>query len=76
MTMIEDTRTLEHDVLIEIGTLCSRVRELRISDARGNETAIKALEIESRTKWDELRSLRAGPVNIDAPSGRGGGHYG
>ena len=37
------------------------MRKLRATGAPGNAALIKTLEAESRSKWEELRSLRADP---------------
>lgn len=64
----------EAALLREIGLLSDRVRELRRSD-HNDPAQIKALEGQSRSKWEELRLLRAGPVTIDAASPRRRGLY-
>ena len=59
----------ERRLIDEIGGLADRVRALRrIGGASYDGGQIKALETQSRAKWEELRSLRAGPVNIDPPA--------
>ena len=73
MTAPVDPR--EAQILREIGGLFDRVRELRGSDGRLDGTQIKALEGESRAKWQELRLLRAGPVIADLSSPRRRGLY-
>jgi hypothetical protein len=55
----------EGGLLREIGGLHDRVRALRQSPKR-DSAQIKALEGEARSKWEELRRLRAGPVTADA----------
>ncbi len=59
------SNTVEAGLLREIGGLYDRVRVMRQSPRR-DSIQIKALEGEARTKWEELRRLRAGPVNTDA----------
>lgn len=50
-------------VLQEINGMADWIRALRRADAVGNTTQIKAVEGQLRTKWDELRTLRAGSVS-------------
>lgn len=50
----------QRTVLQEINGMSEHVRVLRRMDAAGNCTQIKAVEGQLRTKWDELRALRAG----------------
>jgi hypothetical protein len=47
------------ELLLEIGVLSDRVRALRARSAAANGMQIKALELQSRLKWAELRALRA-----------------
>lgn len=73
----------ERRLLTEIGGLFDRVRTLRAHDGvraqhvagADNGTQIKALEAQARTKWEELRSLRAGPISRDLPPPNVGGMY-
>ena len=65
----------EAQILREIGGLFDRVRELRRSDGRHDGAQIKALEGQSRVKWEELRLLRAGPAVADLSSPRRRGLY-
>lgn len=73
----------ERQLLTEIGELFDRVRNLRALDrvrtprvsGADNGVKIKELEAEARTKWDELRSLRAGLIPRDVPSPHLGGLY-
>ncbi len=65
----------ERRLLREIGALSDRVRELRRTDGRFDGTQIKALEGQSRVKWEELRLLRAGPTMTDSTSPRRRGLY-
>lgn len=68
MTVAVDPR--ETEILREIGALSDRVRELRRPEGRLDGSQIKALEGQSRSKWEELRLLRAGPVVMDTSSPR------
>jgi hypothetical protein len=55
----------ERQLLDEISGIAARLKTLR-GDARSmNIDLIKALEQQSRTKWNELRLLRAGPSPLD-----------
>jgi hypothetical protein len=62
-------------LLREIGGLSDRVRELRSTGAGRNSTQIKALEVQSRAKWQELRMLRAAPASVDPSMRSPGGRY-
>ena len=73
MTMAIDPR--ETQILREIGVLSDRVRALRRPAGRLDGSQIKALEGQSRSKWEELRLLRAGPVVLDTSSPRRRGLY-
>jgi len=75
--MNEQTATHEREaeILREIGMLFDRVRELRRSDGRYDGAQIKALEGQSRLKWEELRLVRAGPVIAELSSPRRRGLY-
>ena len=55
----------EGGLLREIGGLHDRVRALRQAPHR-DSIQIKALEGEARSKWEELRRLRAEPNAVDA----------
>jgi hypothetical protein len=57
----------EGRLLREIGGISDRVRELRRQGAASHGVQIKALEGESRAKWEELRMQRAGPMNDGPP---------
>lgn len=62
----------EAELLHQVGAISDRIRGLRERNAGEHTAQIKALEAESRVKWEELRSLRAGPVPVvEAPSARG-----
>lgn len=65
----------ETEILREIGELFERVRELRRPAGRLDSAQIKAIEAQSRVKWEELRLLRAGPVVDDHSSPRRRGLY-
>lgn len=75
--MSEQTGAREREIKIlrEIGALSDRVREMRRPEGRHDGTQIKALEAQSRAKWEELRLLRAGPVTSDLTSPRRRGLY-
>lgn len=68
-------REREIGLLREIGAISDRVRELRKPEGRLDGTQIKALEAQSRAKWEELRLLRAGPVTSELTSPRRRGLY-
>lgn len=55
----------EGALLNEIRGLADDVRGLRTTDARINGAEIRSLEERSRAKWEQLRRLRAGPIDID-----------
>ncbi len=65
----------EAQLLREIGAITDRVRAGRRPENRMDGLQIKALEGESRSKWEELRLLRAGPVVMDNSSPRRRGLY-
>ncbi len=65
----------EAEILREIGALFDRVRALRQPAGRLDGVQIKALEGQSRAKWEELRLLRAGPAVADLSSPRRRGLY-
>jgi hypothetical protein len=73
MKIAVDPREIE--ILREIGALSERVRALRRPEGRLDGTQIKALEVQSRSKWEELRLLRAGSVVVDSSSPRRRGLY-
>jgi hypothetical protein len=60
----------EAKLLREVGAISDRIRALRRKDAGLHGAQIKALEAESRLKWEQLRSLRAGPQTGEEPSSR------
>lgn len=65
----------ESELLKEIGALSDRVRGLRAASAAANGPQIKALEAQSRSKWEELRARRATPDGVP-PSTTGRGIWG
>jgi len=65
----------ETRLLAEIEGISRKVRGLRHVAARENAAEIKLLEAKARSKWEELRSLRAGPAAIDVTLPRSRGHY-
>jgi len=69
------TTDRETRLLREIGGLSDRVRDLRARSAAEHGAQIKALEHEARTKWAELRSLRATPGGVP-PTVGGRGSWG
>ncbi len=65
----------EAQLLREIGELSDQIRALRSASAAANGTQIKAVELQSRSKWAELRALRATPTGVP-PSTAGRGTWG
>lgn len=57
----------EQKLLSDIAGIADKVRAMRRPGARYEASEIRALEDQSRTKWQELRMLRAGPVNSEPP---------
>jgi hypothetical protein len=57
----------EAQLLREVGSIYDKVRALRVKDAGRHGPQIKALETESRLKWEQLRALRAGPAMGEMP---------
>ncbi len=55
----------EQKLLSEIRGIADRIRALRGKDGRLNDGQIKTLEEQSRTKWEQVRRLRAGPVDAE-----------
>lgn len=55
----------ERRLITEITNLADRIRALRAPGGR-QDGAITALEAQSRSKWEQLRALRAGPADPDA----------
>lgn len=66
----------ERRLLGEISSLAERVRGLRSANAVRNDAQIKALTAQLRSKWDDMRALRAPSVNGDTYSRGRGGLYG
>jgi hypothetical protein len=52
----------ERLLLAELGTLSDRIRVLRAEHAP-DTIQIRPLEAQAKLKWQELRLLRAGPIN-------------
>lgn len=52
----------ERRLLAELGSLSDRIRTLR-AESDPSTVQIKPLEAQASLKWQELRMLRAGPVN-------------
>jgi hypothetical protein len=59
----------ERRLLDELGVLSDRVRALRAT-GRPDSSEIRPVEAQMSLKWQELRSLRAGPLNEEAPPTR------
>ena len=66
-------RDQERGLLLEIGGLADRLRQLRRAGAVANAAQIKVLTGDLRVKWEELRRLRA-PSAVEASLQRRG-HY-
>jgi hypothetical protein len=63
----------ERRLLVELGVLSDRLRALRATP-RPDANEIRPLEAQMSLKWQQLRLLRAGPVNAEAqPTFRRGG---
>ena len=63
----------EQRLLAELGVLSDRIRAFR-AEGHPNGLQIKTLEAQQSLKWQELRSLRAGPINLESfgsPQSRG-----
>jgi hypothetical protein len=62
----------ETQLLREIGELSDQIRALRARSAAANAAQIKTVELQSRSKWTELRALRATPDGVPpSPTGKG-----
>jgi hypothetical protein len=57
-------------MLHDLGAISDRIRALREKNAGQHGAQIKALEAESRIKWEQLRSLRAGDAPSEPPQSR------
>ncbi len=64
----------ERRLLVELGALSDRIRVLRAERDPG-AVQIKPLEAQARLKWQELRLLRAGPINSEPFPPDGRSHY-
>lgn len=64
----------ERRLLAELGALSDRIRALRAArHPSGSE--IRPLEAQTSLKWQELRLLRAGPINSELFPTESRGHY-
>jgi hypothetical protein len=61
----------ERHILGELGVLSNQLRALRASP---NADGIRSIEAQVSLRWQQLRLLRAGPINTEAhvPSRRSG----
>ena len=66
--------TAERRLLAELGTLSDRIRALR-AEGHPNGSEIRPLEAQSSLKWQELRLLRAGPINSESVPTKSYSHY-
>ena len=64
----------EKGLLAELGQLSDQIRMLR-AEGRPNGDRIKPLESQMSLKWQQLRMMRAGPVNEDSPESRPRGSF-
>ncbi len=64
----------EQRLLGELGVLSDRIRALR-AEPRPNGANITPLEAQSALKWQELRLLRAGPLNAEGFPSQARSHY-
>jgi len=64
----------ERRLLAELGVLSDRIRALR-KEPHPNALQIRPLEAHSSLKWQELRLLRAGPINADVFPAERRSHY-
>lgn len=63
----------ERRLLVEIGELSDRLRALR-AGPRPDPNEMRPIEAQMSLKWQQLRLLRAGPINTEAqPTFRRGG---
>jgi len=65
--------TAERRLLAELGALSDRIRVLR-AEGHPNAVRINPLEAQASLKWQELRLLRAGPINSELFLGLARGH--
>lgn len=63
--MTASLRADETRILAEIGTLASRMNELRRTDAIANHAEILRLTSVLQARWTEIRKLRAEPPTGD-----------
>jgi hypothetical protein len=54
----------ERRLLADLGALSDRIRVLR-AEGHPNGVQIRPLEAQASLKWQELRLLRAGSINVD-----------
>ena len=66
--------TAERRLLAELGVLSDRIRALR-AGPHPNGVEIRPLEAQTSLKWQELRLLRAGPINAEPLPARAHSHY-
>jgi hypothetical protein len=64
----------ERRLLAELGVLSDRIRALR-AERRPNGANITPLEAQASLKWQELRLLRAGPLNAQSFPSETRSHY-
>ena len=63
----------ERRLLAELGALSDRIRALR-AEGHPNGIEIRPLEAQTSLKWQELRLLRAGPINSEPLHGMARSH--
>lgn len=68
------TNSQERQILTDIGALSDRLRKLRASSSL-DPAQIRAIEAQSRVKWEELRAMRAGPATGELTRPDPRGHY-
>jgi hypothetical protein len=64
-TLAANINPLERSILGELGVLSERLRALRAAKPP-NVDDIRPVEAQMSLRWQELRLLRAGPVNAEA----------
>ena len=57
--------TIESGLLRDINALAARIVDVRAADAKRGAAQIKALTLELRVKWDELRAARVAAYGPD-----------